>query len=142
MRLFFWDRLAWREYTDLFTARLKRAYLGTHAERAMWRRQQTALLSIAARCDAASVAFHLVVFPLLLDLDRYAFHDVEAEIRQFAERSSIPVFSLTPAFLGKRDHELWVASNNQHPNVLGHRLAAARLLEYVRDSVLDNGATP
>ncbi|MBW2270402.1 MAG: SGNH/GDSL hydrolase family protein [Deltaproteobacteria bacterium] len=137
---FFWDRLAWREYTALFTEKLKRAYLGSYDERAMWRRQQRALLAMAARCRSESVPFHLVVFPLLFELDRYAFDDVEAEIRQFAERNSIPVFSLTPAFLGKQDHDLWVASNDQHPNALGHHLAAERLLPYVRESVLGAGA--
>lgn len=133
---FFWDRLAWAEYTALFTAKLKQSYLGSHAERAMWRLQQRALLAMAARCRSESVPFHLVIFPLLFELDGYAFHDVEAEIVLFAERNSIPVFSLTPAFLGKRDHELWVASNNQHPNALGHRIAAERLFPYVRDRVL------
>lgn len=139
---FFWDRLAWRDYTELFTAKLSRSYLGSHAERATWRRQQTALLAMAARCEAVGVPFHLVIFPLLFELDRYAFHEVESEIEQFALRSSIPVYSLTPAFLGRPDHELWVASNNQHPNALGHRIAAERLLPYVREHVLHRGGSP
>lgn len=133
---FFWDRLAWREYAELFTQKVKRAYLGSRADRAMWRRQQRALTEMSARCRAAGVPFHLVIFPLLFDLDDYAFHDVENEIRGFAVTSGIPVYSLTPAFLGKRDDTLWVASNNQHPNVLGHRIAAERLLPYLRAEVL------
>ncbi len=99
--------------------------------------QQEALLEIDARCRRVGVPFHLVVFPLLFELDDYAFHDVEAEIERFAERSRIPHFSLTPAFLGREDHALWVASNDQHPNAEGHAIAAERLLPYVRDAVID-----
>lgn len=137
---FFWDRLAWREYTAQFTERLRSAYLGSHTEREMWRLQQTALLAMRARCEAAGVPFHLVVFPLLFGLDDYAFHDVEAEIEGFATRSGIPHFSLTPAFLGRADHTLWVASNDQHPNAAAHAIAAERLLPYVREVVLAGAA--
>ena len=136
----FWDRRAWIEYTRGFNARLRAAYLGSHAEREMWRLQQTALLAMASRCEEAGVPFHLVVFPLLFDLHDYGFHDVEGEIEQFAEQSDIPHFSLTPAFLGREDHTLWVASNDQHPNARGHAIAAERLLPYVRDVVLSESA--
>ncbi len=134
---FFWDRLAWRQYSEQFEHRLEASYLGTPAERTIWHRQQRALRGMAERCRALGIPFHLVIFPLLLDLDHYRFGDVEEEIQQFAEQSRIPVFSLTPGFLGKADHELWVASNDQHPNPEGHRIAAETLLPYLRAELLD-----
>ena len=98
----------------------------------MWRRQQAALLAMQALARRAGAELHLVVFPLLFGLDDYRFHAVEAEIESFAAAHGIPVFSLTPAFLGRDARELWVASNDQHPNPSGHRIAAERLLPYLR----------
>jgi lysophospholipase L1-like esterase len=133
---FFWDRLAWREYTDFFKRRMKDSYLGSHQQRRMWLLQRRYLAEMADRCEKAGVPFHLVIFPLLFDLDEYEFLDVEAEIERFAAVHGIPVHSLTPGFLGRTDHELWIANNDQHPNAEGHRIAAQTLLPYLRSSVL------
>ncbi len=133
---FFWNRLAWRDYTDFFKQRMKDAYLGSRKQRLMWLIQQRYLLEIADGCAKQSIPFHLVIFPLLFDLDDYEFLDVEAEIERFAAGHGIPVHSLTAAFLGRTDHELWIANNDQHPNAEGHRIAAEALLPYLRSSVL------
>ncbi|HJO24980.1 MAG: SGNH/GDSL hydrolase family protein [Myxococcota bacterium] len=130
---FFWDRLAWREYTRRFETRMQRSYLGSPEERAMWHHQQDALRAIRDRCRAAGIPFLLVIFPLLLDLNDYRFHAIEDEIEYFAAGLDIPVFSLTPAFLGRDAREVWVASNDQHPNSEGHRIAAERLAPRLRD---------
>lgn len=142
---FFWDRLAWREYTDFFKRRMKDSYLGSREQRLMWLLQRHYLLEISDRCQEAKVPFHLVIFPMLFDLDDYEFLDVEAEIERFAADHAIPVHSLTPGFLGRTDHELWIANNDQHPNAEGHRIAAETLLPYLRSSVLrleESGAGP
>jgi lysophospholipase L1-like esterase len=133
---FFWDRLAWRDYTDFFKRRVRASYVGLPQQRKMWLIQRHYLLQMANRCRKAGVPFHLVIFPLLFDLDDYEFLDVEAEIERFAAGHEIPVHSLTPGFLGKTDHELWIANNDQHPNAKGHRIAAETLLPYLRSSVL------
>ena len=93
------------------------------------------MLEISDACKKNSVPFHLVIFPMLFNLKNYEFHDVEEEIIRFANNHQIPVYSLTPGFLGKEDHSLWVANNDQHPNEKGHQIAATRLLEYMRLSI-------
>lgn len=136
---FFYERLAWRAFTAEFQERLRRAYLGSPADRETWRRQQEALLAIARDCRAKGRPFHLVIFPLLFDLDDYAFFDVEEAIAGFAREHDLPVFSLTPGFLGEDAESLWVASNDQHPNARGHAIAAATLLPYVREALRAQG---
>ena len=129
------NRLAWKEFSDGLKRRMLDSYLGTDEQREMWRIQQGALRSIARQCREKGVPFHLVVFPVLANLDRYEFGEVEEEIARFAERNDIPVFSLTPAFLGRNARDLWVANNDQHPNELGHRIAAEALLPYLEPLV-------
>ena len=73
-------------------------------------------------CKNTSVPFHLAIFPLLFNLKRYEFHDVEDGIIRFANGHQIPVYSLTPGFLGEEDHSLWVANNDQHPTKKGIKL--------------------
>jgi lysophospholipase L1-like esterase len=133
---FFWNRLAWRDYTDFFKKKMEDSYLGSREQRLMWLIQRRYLLEIADSCEMQSIPFHLVIFPLLFDLDHYEFLDVEAEIERFATGHGIPVHSLTPGFLGRIDHEFWVANNDQHPNAEGHRIAAETLLPYLRSRVL------
>jgi len=129
---FFYNRLAWREYTMQFKEILTSSYLGSPDERAVWREQQQALLGISRACQEKNISFHLVIFPILFNLKDYEFHEVEKEIQAFAENHDIPVFPLTPGFLGENDRTLWVASNDQHPNEKGHRIAAETLLPYLR----------
>jgi hypothetical protein len=90
---------------------------------------------MAARCASLGIPFHLVLFPLLFDLESYAFADVEAEIGRFAADAGLPVFSLTPGFLGQDARSLWVSRFDQHPNEEGHEIAAKTLLPYLRSSL-------
>lgn len=136
---FFWDRSAWTEYTQHFETRMHRSYLGSRSDQAMWRHQQEALRAIRDRCRAAGVPLLLVIFPLLFDLDDYRFEAVEDEIAHVAAGLDIPVFSLTPAFLGRKAADLWVASNDQHPNAEGHRIAAESLVPRVRELLVEVG---
>lgn len=132
---FVYDRLAWKEYSETFLAQLSASYLGSEEQRAPWIHQQDWLRRMAELCRDRGIPFHLVIFPLLFDLDHYAFFGVEDEIARFARSEDIPVFSLTPGFVGRDAGSLWVASNDQHPNEEGHRIAAETLLPYVREIV-------
>jgi len=133
---YFYDRFAWKEYTNTFQKMLTSSYLGTKREQSTWSYQQQYLLKISDLCRKNTISFHLVIFPMLFDLTDYQFHDVEDEIIKFAQRNNISVFSLTPGFIGEKDYELWVASHNQHPNEKGHRIAATTLLPFIRNNVL------
>lgn len=136
MLRFFYNRLAWRDYTKKFKEILTSSYLGSPEERAAWQEQQKYLLNIENTCRHKNIAFHLDIFPLLFNLKDYEFHAVEEEIMAFAKRYDMPFFSLTPGFLGEEDRTLWVASNDQHPNEKGHRIAADTLLPYLRTTLL------
>ena len=51
----------------------------------------------------------MVIFPMLFGLEsNYQFYGVEKEVTKFANTNGIPVYSLTPAFLGQRSSALWV----------------------------------
>ncbi len=132
---FLYHKLAWREYSELFKQKMKSAYVGAREDTVTWRKQQKALLRIAKACKLEGIPFHLAIFPMLLDLDDYEFFDVEEEISRFAQSNDIPVFSLTPGFLGKHDRSLWVSATNQHPNAEGHRIAAETLYPHLRAAI-------
>lgn len=130
-----YNKLAWKEYGEQYKQKITSAYVGTRKETATWRKRRQSLLRIADECEAKGIAFHLVIFPMLLDLDDYAFTEVEDEISRFAQTHNIPVFSLTPGFLGERDSTLWLSATNQHPNIKGNRIAADTLDPYLRDAI-------
>ena len=132
---FFYYRMAWREFSNQMQARLEAAYLGSDREQAEWRKQRGFLLEIAEACRELGIPFHLVIFPILSELEDYRFGAVEDAIADFAREHGIPVFSLTPAFLGRDARSLWVAHNNQHPNEEGHRIAGDMLFPYVEEQI-------
>jgi len=132
---YFYDRAAWADLSRWFVETLRKAYLGSDQDRRKWNRESACLVEIADACAQRDIPFHLVVFPILLGLDDYGFHDVEQVIVDFAEQAELPVFSLTPGFLGRDEQELWVASDDQHPNEQGHRIAADTLWPYLSSIV-------
>jgi lysophospholipase L1-like esterase len=132
---FFYHRLAWKEYGEIFTRKVQSSYLGSKEQRRAWSRRSQALAEIAADCRRKGLSFHLVIFPFLFDLKDYEFFGVEQEVTRFASQHGIPVYSLTPGFLGEDEETLWVASNDQHPNEKGHRIAADTLLPYLRTAL-------
>jgi len=132
---FFYNRLAWRAYSEQYVRKITAGYVGTKQQTAVWRKRRAHLTRLADACRAMGIEFHLVIFPMLVDLDDYAFSAIEAEIVRFARANSIPVFSLTPGFLGEDDRSLWISPTNQHPNVEGNRIAADTLEPYLRDAI-------
>lgn len=110
---------------------IRRAYLGSAEETAVWVRQQQALIELRDRCPPGT-RFALVIFPMLASLGDYPFFEVEDEIVRFAARHRIDVFSLTGGFLGRDERRLWVAPDDQHPNEVAHRIAADTLEPFLR----------
>lgn len=128
-----YDRLAWRDFTMYYQLRLSLSYVGSKEDRLMWNKQQRHLRKIRDLCRDQGLPFQLIIFPMLFDLDHYSFFPVEAEIERFAREAEIPVFSLTPGFLGRDAASLWVAANDQHPNAEGHQIAADTLFPLVEE---------
>jgi hypothetical protein len=107
-----------------FIANIHDAYLG--AERAQrWDRAQINLLAIARGCRQRKIKLLVVVFPLLVDLDRnYPFTAEIGEIMRFCRQNEIDCIDLLPTFLGKKPPLLWTLPTNAHPNEVANRLAA------------------
>jgi len=134
---YFCNKFAWQQFTEFLRQRIMSSYLGTDRERKRWKIESMFLARIAEECKQAGIPFHLVIFPLLFNLKDYEYHEVEREIANFAQRENIPVFSLTPGFLGLEAQSLWFSRNDQHPNKKGHRIAADRLFPYVQKLILE-----
>ena len=125
------DRRVLREFTAWYLGEFRAAYLGSEPQRRMWIAMQKELLVLRDLSVEAGASFHIVVFPLIFGLRDYAFHDVEAEILQFAAGHDIPAMSLIAGFEGHDERDLWVSPIDQHPNATGHRIAADTLLPYL-----------
>jgi hypothetical protein len=97
-----------RDYVDRF----RRAYLGAPEETEEWARAQKALVRIR---------------------DFFAQRSVPLE--RFAQRASIPCFSLLPALEREDPAALWVSPSDQHPNERCHRLVADALEPRLRASL-------
>lgn len=122
-----------RRFSEYYIRLMKAPYVGRRSQRQFWLMQQRYLLAIRDACRRNGADFRLVIFPMLFGLESgYQFRDVEDEIARFAREAGIPVFSLTPSFLGKRSRSLWISPNDQHPNELGNRIAADALYPYLK----------
>ena len=128
--LYKYSAVARREFSTFYAEQIQNAYLSDETE--IWQQQQAALQHIQALCQENGSSFDLVIFPILFDLnENYPFHEVESEILRFANMANIPAFSLTSGFLGQSAEDLWVSPNDQHPNELGHKIAAETLLPFL-----------
>ena len=130
------DVLVRKRFSEYYVRLMKAPYLGRKRDRAFWIQQQRFLEAIRDECRRNGADFHLVIFPLLFGLEsHYQFRDVEDAIARFADGAGIPVFSLTPGFLGQKSRSLWISSLDQHPNEKGNRIAADTLFPYLKKTL-------
>lgn len=136
---YFADYLIRKEFSEFYINQIRNAYLGSDNEKKEWLEQQNHLLKIQESCYKLGIEFRMIIFPVLLGLDKqYAFYDVEKEIVHFATTHGIPVFSLTPGFIGQKSESLWVSNNDQHPNEAGHLLAAQIMFPFIKKTILES----
>ena len=89
---------------------------------------------IAQRMDAD---FAVVIFPFMYRLDEsYPLHDLHDLVRSHCESQEIPVLDLFDAFEGRPYADLWVHPTDQHPNEIGHRIAAEAIAQFLNQSGL------
>jgi hypothetical protein len=129
------DRAVADAFNSYYETLMRSAYLGNESEKTAWRREQASLLRLASICRENGIPFHMVLFPVLMNLDHYPFDSVEAEIFRFADEHAIPSFSLSPGFKNRRSADLWVGPGDQHPNARAHRIAADTLYPYLVDAL-------
>lgn len=123
-----------REILTAYQGGFDRAYLGSDEETRPWQRAQKRLLEIRDDARARGIPVGLAVFPLLVELgEGYPFRDVVGEILAFGRDNGLATHDMLPAFLGHEAPELWVSSEDQHPNAAGHAIAARSLLPFAAE---------
>ena len=80
-----------------------------------------------------------VIWPVMYSLDEsYPFAAIHEKIVRTLGNLGVPVVDLLPHFRGMDARDLWVHRTNQHPNEVGHAIAARAILEYLEE----NGVVP
>jgi lysophospholipase L1-like esterase len=101
-----------------------------------WARTQGYLREMDARMRARGGRFAVVVWPLLVGLDRrYPFDDVHRTLDGFLSGAGIPYVDLLPVLRGRRPADLWVYPVDMHPNAEANRLAAESAAPLVRSLI-------
>ncbi len=91
-----------------------------------WQTVEAAFARFARTAQERHLPILLFVHPVLFRLDAtYPFAAVHRQVLAAATKAGLPAFDLFPAFEGRRAEDLWVHRSDQHPNEVGHALAAA-----------------
>lgn len=125
--------------TRLNNAESRRAYIRYHADSftnpKTSQRFKNAVATIAERCKNSGVKLFAVVFPLFdfpFD-ERYPFTQTHELIGKTLQESGIPHLDLLSAFDGIPNERLLVLPGiDNHPNEIANRIAAERILMYMR----------
>ena len=103
-----------------------------------WIATRKALKTMGALCRERGVPLVVAIFPLLgnrLDA-RYPFDALHASVSQAAAEAGAKVVDLLPAYRGLRWELLVVdGAADEHPNEIGHRIAARVLLRELSDVI-------
>lgn len=96
-----------------------------------------ALQEARSLASARQFRFVLAVYPVLFRLDEtYPFKSIHQKLEAFCRAGGIEFLDLLPAFLGRRERDMWVHRADQHPNEVAHRLAAMHLADYLNKLAL------
>jgi hypothetical protein len=115
---------------------INESYLGNSSQTEEWSVARANLLEIQRIGSSLGAKVGLVVFPILVDLgDTYPFQAVCDLLVQFGNANDFLTFDLLPAFRGHEASALWVAPQDQHPNEVGHLIAADALMPHFESLV-------
>ena len=94
--------------------------------RAKWRSVEEAFRSIAADARGAGSWVVVAIFPITPKTSwaDYRYVDLHAQVARAARAQGFGVVDLLPAFRTRDPKDLVVSPSDDHPNALGHRLAA------------------
>lgn len=124
--------------SEKYSKSLNESYLGGPLQTEEWEIAKENIRKIKTIGDQLNSTVSLVVFPILVELnDNYPFQKINNLVVDFALQSNLQTHNLLPAFKGKNGPDLWVSPFDQHPNTLGHEIAANSILPFLRQLVLD-----
>ena len=91
-----------------------------------WRSVEEAFRSIAADARGAGAWVVVAIFPITprTSWSDYPFAEVHAQVARAARAEGFEVVDLLPVFRTRDPRELVISPADDHPNALGHRLAA------------------
>ncbi len=130
-RLWGWGR---QRFHATYTARryVRRSIEAFGPDHPGWRSAREALADIQGQARARQVPFLVVIFPFLHELDGdYPFQIVHDTVREYCESVGIDVLDLRDSYRAFRGPELWVHESDQHPNEMGHGIAARVTAQHV-----------
>ncbi len=97
-----------------------------------WKRSMKRLGEARDMARSAGAEFQVVIFPFMYRLDAgYPFSEFHDMVATYCRNNDIDVLDLLSAFLGQTDTDLWVHPSDQHPNEIGHQIAADALYPFV-----------
>jgi len=114
-----------RDVGKQYLSTMADGYVGTPARTREWKRAQANVLAIRDRAEQQGAKFAMVIFPVLFALGPdYPLQNIVDVIAEFGHTNRIRTLSLLPAYADYDASELWLSSFDQHPNELGHEIAA------------------
>lgn len=79
---------------------------------------------------------HILIWPLLINYDRYEFSHVHEWVKGIAEERGFKALDLQPVFASRWYRDLQVtAEDNVHPNGVGHQLTAQTYVDWAAASL-------
>lgn len=99
---------------------------------AHWQSSMTSLEALSALSREHGFDVVLIVFPVLADLDAYAFQPVHDALRAKARALGFGFLDLLPVYR-RRSTVSELQTDPIHPSAVGHRLAAHALARYVTE---------
>ena len=97
-----------------------------------WNRSMRRLGEARDVARSVGAEFLVAIFPFMYRLDDgYPFREFHDMVSTYCRDNDIEVLDLFPAFQGQTDTDLWVHPSDQHPNEIGHQIAADALYRFV-----------
>lgn len=117
-------------YTDFYKQLYADGFIGKQ-------NAQNALLDLINVTKRMELPLYIFVIPELHTLDPYPFPEVVAFVNE-TTHDDAPVYDLLPFFMNQTPNALWVSSEDQHPNALGHAIIAEAMLKtFINDLVFN-----
>ena len=97
------------------------------------------LIDLRHFVETDGVAFHLALFPWLVQLDDYPLDAVHAHVARFAEEEAFSFLDLVDVFRGGDGEALRVAPADEHPGAAAVALAAGALADFLQPALAGRG---